>query len=229
MTSSAPTNSNTVDSTTDAAAAAAAACAAFVQRLVDDDVRVVAWDFDLTAVDDHTGGRVTLVDDDWSRVFARWTPRFSADFLRTCRAIAEHPAGIQQAIVTFGDAYLNGQSPHGEGRDKRYVGGEPLLRPLLESALSSSLYGAKAAAVSRHMPIFAWHPAAHRRTCPEGQPIADSKSWHLTYTMRALLGTSDETMRKHVLLIDDGAHNISHAKREGYRTHHVTGTRGFAL
>ena len=180
-----------------------------INRIHQNGIRLVCFDFDQTAYKGHIGGVLTESTSLLSSTMKRMALDLTPDFLSLVDAL--YDAHIAVAIVTFGDAERNEIRPLD---DCIVVGGEALIRPVLNLRLDRL--------VADQVPIYALNP--HWRNVV-GQPsqYQTSKAWHLASAMQHVDITHSDT----VLLIDDSDHNISEARQSGFHTISVSPDTGF--
>ena len=161
----------------------------------------MGWDFDQTAYTQHTGGVVTLPSGvtDISDVLPSMRDDMSPDFMRCVPVLAA--AGVEQCIVTFGDALHN---------DERVLGGAPLIAPLLALCFGTPL--------GSRIPVFALNPYWRDNQYPF------DKSWHINQAMHHF--RKSVSSNSEVLLVDDSRQNIDIAANAGHCVAFVR-TEGF--
>ena len=182
-----------------------------MNRIRENNIRLVCFDFDQTAYKGHTGGALDLEISKLAPTLHRMVHDLSQDFLAMVYAL--HEAHIHVAIVTFGDAKYNAISLE---TNTMILGGEPLIRPVLNMGLSRQ--------TTEQIPIYALNPQWRNEEMKHPQ-FPESKQWHILQAMNHF-GISES---KEVLLIDDSDHNISEAASMGHRTILVSPEPAFEL
>jgi len=182
-----------------------------INRIHQNGIRLVCFDFDQTAYRGHTGGALTVSTSILSSTMTQMAAELTPDFLSIVDALCD--VNIAVAIVTFGDSQGNKIRPLD---DYTVVGGEALIRPLLNMRLGRP--------VADHVPIYALNPD-WRNTVGQPSEYRNSKEWHLTSAMQHFNVEHSDS----VLLIDDSAHNISEAAQSGFHTVSVSPDTGFTV
>jgi hypothetical protein len=154
-------------------------------------INVVAFDWDLTASEKHTGGRLTLKQgESWPETFMKQETYLTPTFKKLVPALLTR--GIHVAIVTHGDGIHN---------NEKIQGGESLIRGILIEAFDTNI-------VDR-IAIYARNPTLHKE-------MSKGKLWHLEK-----VGAQFQANRANILLIDDDFSNVQSAILAGYKTIYV--------
>ena len=169
-------------------------------------IQAVAFDFDLCAYTLHTGGALEFAPDELVQNVKHVMDHLSEDFVLMVEQLLQR--GVHVAIATYGDGIDNSVT------DKRVVlGGEALIRPVLNSRLGSKL--------ASQIPIFALNPD-WRNT--ENVKYPDGKTWHLQEVCRHF-----GLQPPQVVLVDDTQKNVDLALGCGYHAVKVDPDVGFEL
>jgi hypothetical protein len=213
-----------------------------IRVLFQKGVRMMAWDFDLTAFAKHTGGGVPF-----SSNVVDLTTLLSSEFVKSVPIAQKY--GIRVAIVTYSD-----------DADDRSFGGDVFLQTILSACFRKK-------EIWNTILIAAANPRLHYEpleisddesftgkddsssfknkfkglnpcqlsecqclnyTEPFHVSRCKGKEWHLTKVMdEHKIRTGKSIEKKQVLLIDDSISNIRQAKKDGFLTFEVSG--GFGM
>lgn len=155
-----------------------------VEKLEKAGILFVAFDFDDTIVSIHTGGRI-FVDD-----LERLCKTVSSDFVTLVKALDDKC--IAWGVASFSAHKLD---------ESKSIGGEPLIRKVLESCLGKDR--------ASKVPIASWYSE-------------NGKNEHMKQLAPYL-------NPQEVVLIDDHANNLVKAKMEGFRTLWVKKAAGLVI
>jgi hypothetical protein len=185
-----------------------------LDRIKKNNIRLVCFDFDRTAYRGHTGGVLDLPIVDLAPTMHQMVSDLSPDFLSLVRVLRMEHIGV--AVVTFNDA-MDNRIELGKDMDMVRIGGEPLIRPVLNMGLTEE--------IACNIPIYALNPWWRNQTKQVPPYFPYSKKWHLSRAMDhfGVLRTSQ------VLLIDDSSTNIKDASSAGFQTMYVPPGSGSVL
>jgi hypothetical protein len=204
-------------------------------------VRMMAWDFDLTAFAKHTGGGVPF-----SSNVVDLTTSLSSEFVKSVPIAQKY--GIRVAIVTYSD-----------DADDRTFGGDVFIQTILSACFRkkeiwNTILIAAANPRLHFEPLEISDDESHMTkdsmasfknklkgmnpcqlsecqclnyTEPFHVSRCKGKEWHLTKVMdEHKLRTGKGIEKRQVLLIDDSIANIRQAKKDGFLTFEVSGGSG---
>jgi len=188
---------------------------AAIQRLQSSGVRGVAWDWDLTALTVHSGGRLRGSRAEQDAILRE---RMSLDFVRMVTSL--HANDVTQAVLTHSDPMHAERTPPATDGTPA-LAAEPMVRRGLTihtgNTLAQSMF-----VIARYPPLY--QARAHWSAVPAlTGPMPMGKQYHL----EQFCAHSNLTPSQ-VLLVDDDHTNISAARALGYHTALVHG-QGFRL
>ncbi|UVC54507.1 hypothetical protein MACJ_004057 [Theileria orientalis] len=175
----------------------------FITLLEECGCKFIAFDFDATMIELHSGG---YIDPEIDR---KVLESLTADFKSVAERLKNSP--IQMAVVTYSDAV------HVEGHP-RYISGDRMVR----LALKYSNCDADIKKVYAYYPRFWDTPKMYKKLGLDA-PMPLFKEFHLRSICTDFNVKLDE-----IILIDDDINNCVNAKQIGVTTLHVTGD-GFKL
>lgn len=176
----------------------------FIQFCLDKHVRLVAFDFDATALSFDTTPEITFHNE---RHFHEvYVQGMSTAFKPTVLALQE--VGIHVAIVTFNDDILN---DYVDGRFN--IAGHTLIRPILRELGLANI------------DIIAWDPRLHDMRAQNGTMTGRNKN----SSLKSLQNKYNISRNQDVVLVDDLHKNVHDAIAAGYRVIHVEGDEGFQI
>ena len=155
----------------------------FIQWIQEHDIKAVGFDFDATALQCKTNPNTSYITAMDFR--ARLVDNISPDFIHVTQEL--YRLGIPVGILTFNDDMLTIINR----QNQLLVGGSALIRPILADLFSPE--------INTHIEIWAFNPAYHKMTAPDGTAVQQNKNWHLQcFRSRYRIAETSQ-----VMLIDD--------------------------